>query len=836
MPSPADSHTLSPEDLRAAVPPVAGEGLCPGLEAPLTVYRDAHGIPHLRASSEHDAWFGQGFVTAQDRLWQMEYDRRRAAGRWAEVVGREALEGDLQMRRFRIPRYMAAVLPGLAPTTRAMLEAYAAGVNAFIEDSQKRGRPLGIEFGLTGIEPEPWRAEDSLAVFCVRHILMGVWEAKVWRVRLAQALGPEGAAAFYPGYEPGQVVMAPPGGRYGGALLNAAQTLAEGLSHLTFLKHGTEDGSNNWVVGGAHTASGKPLLAGDPHRALDVPNVYYQNHVACGEFDVIGFSFPGVPGFPHFAHNARVAWGITHGNADYQDLFIERFERTPAAGQPPRYRFQGQWLTAEHASETVAVRGESPVTIDTWATRHGPVIAGGPAARPENGAGNPSAGAKDATGDSAAVPRDGAYSAALAFGYTALEAPNGTLDAMREMVFSQDADQLEAALESWVDPVNNLVYFDLDGDFGYRTRGTVPVRHAANAWLPVPGWSGEHEWRGRVPFGEMPNLRNPARGFAVTANNRITDEHYPHYIGHEYAPGFRAERIETRLAEAIAEGEATGEATGGGLDVAAMTAIQADVNSIPAEAFRPLYGGIQPRNETEARALELLKRWDCRVAGDSPGPAIFAALRKHLVLGLLRPRLGNSLMAALGAAPDRGANGLLTRTQARLHVMIASGDATLLPEGESWDAMLGNALSKAVEELTGSMGDDPAQWRWEREHHTAAAHLLSGLFPEAAALLDPPAISMDGDGDTVQAGGYVLTQDFRARFISVARYVFDGGDWERSVWIVPAGVSGHPGSAHYADQLPLYANHRTVPMHYGWERIAEAAREDGGGVMTLTPA
>ncbi|MEE8436084.1 MAG: penicillin acylase family protein [bacterium] len=824
MPSPADPQTLSPQDLRAAVPPVAGEASCPGLEAPLTVYRDAQGIPHLRAASEHDAWFGQGFVTAQDRLWQMEYDRRRAAGRWAEVVGREALEGDLQMRRFRISRYMAAVLPALAPNTRAMLEAYAAGVNAFIGNRGRRGQSLGIEFDLTGIAPEPWVAEDSLAVFCVRHILMGVWEAKVWRVRLAQALGPEEAAAFYPGYAPGQVVMVPPGGRHGGGLLNAAKTLAEGLSHLTFLKHGTADGSNNWVVGGAHTASGKPLLAGDPHRALDVPNVYYQNHVACGEFDVIGFSFPGVPGFPHFAHNARVAWGITHGNADTQDLFIERFEPAPVAGQPPRYQFQGQWLTPEHASETVAVRGESDVTIDTWATRHGPVIAGGPGAGP-----------KDAAGDPSAVHENGEHPQALAFGYTALEAPNGTFDAIREMVLARDAGQLEAALESWVDPVNNLVYFDLDGNFGYRTRGAVPVRDAANTWLPVPGWSGEHEWRGRVPFGEMPNLRNPKRGFAVTANNRITDEHYPHFIGHEYAPGFRAERIESRLAEAIA--------AGGALDVAAMTAIQADVNSVPAEAFRPLYGRIQPRHETAARALELLAGWDCRVGSDSPGPAIFAALRKHLVLGLLRPRLGGDLMAALGAAPDRGANGLLTRTQARLHTLIASDDTTLLPAGESWDAMLEEALSKAVEELSGLMGDDPAQWRWEREHHTAAAHLLSGLFPQAAPLLDPPAISMDGDGDTVQAGGYTLTQDFRARFISVARYVFDGGDWERSVWIVPGGVSGHPGSPHYADQLPLYAEHRTVPMHYGWERIAteaSEARESGGdgdswSIMRLSP-
>ena len=796
MPSP-----LTSADLAAAVPPVSGEVTCPGLEGPVTVFRDDFGIPHVRAASEHDAWFGQGYATAQDRLWQMEVDRRRAAGRWAEVVGRAALAGDLQMRRFRLVARLPVLIEALEPETRDMLAAYAAGVNAFIATaSNATPGPLGIEFQLTGLRPDPWRPEDSLAVFLVRHILMGTWEAKVWRARLLHALGPERTAAFYPGYGSDDPLIVPPGGTYRGPPSDAAEALSAGLAHLTFLRHGIEDGSNNWVLDGARTASGAPLLAGDPHRALDAPNVYYQNHVACPGFDAIGFSFPGVPGFPHFAHNAHVAWGITHASADTQDLFVERFDRS----DPPRYQYRGRWLEAERALESVAVRGEDPVPCETWSTRHGPVIAGD--ARRVDGSGDQAGGGLNGGG-------------VLAFAYPALEAPNGTLDAVRKMVLAQNADQLEAALAGWVDPVNNLVYFDRDGQTGYRTRGALPVRHGDNAWIPVPGWDGEHDWSGRVPFAEMPRVRNPPGGVVVTANNRIVDENWPHYLAHEFAPGFRAQRIQARL-----EGVS-------GLTVEDMAAIQGDITSLPAAAFRPLYARIDPPDAACERALALLAQWDGQVEAGAPGPLVFAALRKHIVLGLLAPQLGPGLLADLLAATDRGALGLIIRTQARLHHLIAGDDRSILPPGESWPALLSRALGAAVAELTSLLGPDPDQWRWEIEHHTAAVHTLSGAYPEAAPLLDPPVIPMGGDGDTVQAAGVHATLDYRARFISVARYIFDGADWERSRWIVPGGASGHPGSPHCADQLPLYARHATVPMTFRWNTLAAQA----AAVLTLHP-
>lgn len=777
------ASTLTPEALQAALPDFRHPHRLRGLEGSVTIHRDAHGIAHARAGSEHDAFFAQGFLHAQDRLWHMEMDRRRAYGRWAEALGPDALPEDRMMRRFRIGPALPAILAGLQPATRAMLEAYAHGVNAWLEQA----KALPVEFALTDITPQPWLPLDSLAVFCVRHILMGVWESKLWRARMLEAMGPEKVAAFHPGYTPGQLVIVPPGGRFGGAPLHAMEQLKEALGHLTYLRHGTEDGSNNWVVGGARTASGKPLLAGDPHRALDVPNVYYQNHVACDAFDVIGFSFPGVPGFPHFAHNARVAWAITHGSADYQDLYIERFDQA----DPTRYEYQGQWQTARHDTEQIQVRGAAAETLETWETLHGPIVSGNPA-----------------------------EGTALAFRYTALQAPNGTLDAVRAMLLAHDADALEAALRTWVDPVNNVVYCDVEGDFGYRTRGQLPVRSEANAWLPVPGWTGEHEWSGTVPFEAMPAVRNPDCGFALTANQRIVDETYPHYIGLDFAPGFRAERIHAHLSSLT------------GATIEDMAAIHADVVSVPGLVFRALCDRVQPPDAAATQALALLQAWDGRVTQEATAPTLFATWRKHILLRIFTPQIEPKLLHDILTALDRGANGLLTRTQARLHDLIAADDCSVLPTGERWEPLLATALGDAVGELSERLGPDPAQWQWVREHHTAAVHPLAGAFPEAAPLLNPPPIRMGGDGDTVQAGGYYVAQDLRSRFISVARYTFDVADWNNSRWIVPGGVSGHPGSPHYQDQAPLYEAHRTIAMTYDWDALAREAQ----ATQQLSPA
>lgn len=762
---------------RAALPDLKRPLSLAGLDAPVTVYRDRWGIPHVRARTPHDAWFGQGFATAQDRMAQLDYDRRRAAGRWAEVAGPAALPADRQARRFQIPRAAEEQIVRLAPRTRAMLDAYAAGVNAFLDGCRRAGRPPSFECTLTGVLPEPWSAVDCIAVFLVRHILMGGWEGKVWRARLLAQFGPERMAALMPGYEPGRLVIVPPDARYDGPTLDALAALAHGLSHLTHLKEWVDQGSNNWVVGGARTRSGKPLLAGDPHRALDVPNVYYQNHIACRGFDVAGLSFPGVPGFPHFGHNARTAWCVTHAEADYQDLYIERFN--PA--HPHQYEIEGRWKEAEVTRSPIHVRGGATVMVEVARTRHGPIVAGD--------------------------PRRGT---ALALAYTGTQPDNRTFDAIHDLHTVRSADELEETQRLWSDPVNNLLYADVDGQFGYRARGRLPIRAEANALLPVPGWGGAHEWRGDIPFAEMPSIRSPAVGYVYTANNRIPAAGYPHHIGHDYLPGFRAERLHRLLKD------------GRDLTVADMARIHADVTSVPAGEWRALWPRVGAAGEQERKALDLLRAWDCRVTRDSGAAAVFHAFRAEVLRRVLPPLLG-PLTDNLFRAVDRGGNGFLRDLLARLHHEAAESSATLLSPGLTWEGVLADALTAAVRRLAASLGPDPALWRWDSLHRTGPRHPLSAAFPAAAPLLDPRPLAMGGDMDTVQAGGFYPMQTLRAHLISVARYVFDLGDWERSTWIVPGGASGHPASPHAQDQAPLYEAHGTIPMLYGWKRIAQEA-------------
>lgn len=764
---------ITEEQLRATLPDTETTLQLPGLEHEVEVFRDSYGIPHVRARSEHDAFMGQGLVHAQDRMWQMEYDRRRAYGTTSELLGSSGLVQDRQMRRFQIRRGLEGDYTALSTGARAMLDAFAEGVNAFLE-----ANPLpAVEFELLNARPAPWRALDCLAVLKVRHILMGLWESKIWRARMVNALGPEKTAALHPGYPEGQLLIVPPGQRFEGPLLDGMAELAAGSEQLGFMREGIDAGSNNWVVGGGKTASGLPLLAGDPHRGLDVPNVYYQNHAACEAFDVVGFSFPGVPGFPHFAHNAHVAWCITHGQADYQDMFIEQFD----PDDPSRVRFKEQWEPVERWSEMLEVKDGKPEEIELCSTHHGPIIVGDPAS-----------------------------GWALAFRYTAMAAPNRTVDAMHAMLSCKNADELEQSQRSWVDPVNNLLYCDVHGAFGYRTRGELPLRSMANAWLPVPGWTGEHEWEGCVPFEEMPALRNPEAGYAYSANNRIVDEHYPHYIALDFAPGFRAERINALLSE------------GSAMRVEDMGRIHADVVSLPAQAFQALYGQITPADEASARALELLKGWDCRSTRDAAAPLIFAAFRTQLLEQVLHGLLGPLAAEALRDR-GRGAGGFVRRVLSRLHMAISQGDSPLRPPGANWPDLMSGALAKAVKQLQEIMPSEMEQWRWDTLHHTGARHLLSGAFPQAASLLDPPPIPMAGDGDTVQAGSFGGAGGFEVDSMSVARYAFDPSDWDRSTWVIPGGASGHPGSPHYADQIGLFTELRMHPMLYGWEVIAREA-------------
>ncbi len=774
-------HTpITGDDLEAALPDTSSSFKLTGLEKPVEIFRDSYGIPHVKAESTRDAFFGQGFSTAQDRLWHMDYDRHRAYGRCAELTGAEAVEADKLMRRLRIAANAEADYEVTSDAARAMLEAYASGVNAFIESTKS----LPIEYKILGIEPEPWTPLDCLAVYEVRHILMGTHGEKLWRGLLLAHLGPQKTAELHPGYPEGGLMIVPPGAEYPGPAVSAMEELRRGAAAVNPLKE-FESGSNSWALSGKRTATGKPFVCGDAHRALDTPNAYYPCHIACPDFDATGLAFPGVPGFNHYGHNGRTVWCVTHACADYQDLYVERFK----PDDPGRYEFRGEWKEAERYRETIEVRDGDPVEIEVTVTHHGLVISGDPS-----------------------------HGYGLAFKHTGTASGTNWADALLAQLEAGTAQEQEDSMRSWVHPCNNYVFADVEGNIGYLTRGKIPIRSKMNRWIPVPGWTGEHEWEGVVPFEALPRLRNPESGFIVTANNRIVAEDEPYFIGMDYMPDCRARSIYRRVVDMY------------GATINDMPSIHAERTSIPAQGFIHLLREVEPLDELSAKAKEMLVAWDGLMDRELVEPTVYSAFSDTLTRMVLEPILG-PLTAAAFESSDRGAPRHVARIKADLPRMIETGDRRFLPQGVEWKSMMAQALSKGVIFLNEQLGGTPfgEQWKWGAVHKTRPQHTLSAAFPNLAGLLDPPSISVHGNSDTPLQGGY--SDPFTVSAVSVNRYVFDLHDLSNSRWVIPLGASGHPGSPHYADQAESWANIELIPMLYDWDAI----REDAESNQRLSP-
>ena len=458
-----------------------------------TIYRDRWSIPHIYAENAHDAFFAQGYATAQDRLWQMDFDRLRCLGRAAEYLGNSAIIEDTLMRRRDFETISLADYDLCSTEAKTALDAYTHGVNAFINSDN----PLPYEYQLLDTEPELWQPWHCIVVYKVRNSAEGSFQSKLWRAKLAAEIGPENAAKLSPGYQQGMYLTVPPSVVYDGPAENAVDELRAAVNATAPLRE-IDGGSNGWAVSGDLTASGIPMVGGDSHRGLEVPNVYYQVHMRSDEFDVLGHSVPGMPMVMHFAHNRHVAWGMTHGGVDTQDLFVEQLRRTDQSAQ---YLFKGEWLPAEFSREQLNVRGDEPQTIEVVKTHHGPIISGSP---------------DDGWGIALADPGSNDATPWI----------DATLDAMK----CKNADEFEQALSRWTDRVNNYPYADIHGNFGYALKGRIPIRNAVNGWGPVEGWTGENEWQGYIPDDELPRSRNPETGWVVTCNQRVVGEDYPYFL------------------------------------------------------------------------------------------------------------------------------------------------------------------------------------------------------------------------------------------------------------------------------------------------------------------
>lgn len=756
-------------DPMASIPQMDGTLKVAGLTAAVTIYRDAYGIAHVRAANELDAWFGQGYAAAQDRLWQMEMDRRRASGRWAEVAGAgaryagtPALKADILARRLRLHDAAKTDVAAMSAGTKAMFEAYARGVNAFIES----GQPLPIEYELTGSKPEAWEPWHSAAIFKVRHVLMGPWQQKIAAAALLVKAGPAGFPKLDQRSPLESAVIVPPGGKVARLFEMAEDEIREAAEVLGFMSD-IDAGSNSWAVHGSRTTTGKPVLCNDSHRALDVPNAYWQVNVACPEFNVVGATFAGVPGFPHFGNNGDVAWNITHTSADYQDLYVEEFD--PAS---LRYRTPAGWRDVERREETISVRGGDPVAIETFVTRHGPVVHGD--------------------------PRSGH---ALSLRYTATDQPCRAFEVLRPMLDAKTVEELFDSQQGWVDPVNNLVAADTSGNIGYQTRGRIPVRNTAAARIiPAPGWVDDHEWQGDVPFASLPRSVNPPEGYIATANQRVIDGDEP-YIGSHFATPGRA----NRLVELLGNGDV--------LSPEQIIGFQGDTTSVYAKAWVRLLQRHGEFTGAAEQARAMLAGWDGNLLPDSAPALLYAYFRRHVTRRMFEPIVGPEMYQEMTAGGSAALVRLLTTylgsVAAQLETKFAAGD----PNGTPWQELLPAVCAEAWQSATERYGGDPAAWRWDRDHGTGSKHPLSWEFPEHAGLLDPPRAMVGGDSDCLQCAGYGWSgaNDFVITGLSVYRQAVDYTQPERGTFVVPAGVSGLPGTPHYTDQLEHWRVHERVP-------------------------
>ncbi|MGY2083748.1 penicillin acylase family protein [Blastococcus sp. SYSU DS0539] len=745
-----------------------------GLADDVEIHRDEWGIPHVRARSSDDLFFAQGYVHAQDRLFQMDAARRKMEGRWAEWVGPEGVAADVLARRLGVPAACRRDYDVLAAEAREMLTAYAAGVNAYLGGVDR----LPLEYGLLDVEPERWEPWHSIAAMRQRGYLMGSVWFKLWRAAALRAIGP-GEVGLLRYDDGGTDRLCIPPGADAQRWVALLETLAPAIEAVAGLAgpDATGGGSNNWAVSGTRTSTGRPLLAGDPHRAFEMPGMYTQTHLACDQFDAIGLTVPGVPAFPHFAHNGSVAWSVTHAFADIHDLYVEQF-----ASDGSRYRFQDGWRPTRTRSERILVEGGDPVDVRVVETHHGPVVAGDPA--------------------------DGA---ALTLRSVQFAETDRSFDCLLPMLRSRTSAELFEACRGWGLIDHNLVAADTAGSIGHLVRAVVPKRPRLNGWLPVPGWTGEYEWDGMIPWESMPRTSDPARGYIVTANNRVVaDSGEGDYLMTDCHPSYRARRVEERLA-------GLPEAT-----VEDMRDIHGDVRSLSAPVFQRALAATEVPDDRCADLRDLIVGWDAELSATSVAASAYTSFRWALA-EVLTERSGLDRAAAdplVVALPP----GVDVRNQLwwTLPGLLRADDTSLLG-GWTWE----QAIIEALGRTAALVEAEP----WGQRHPATMVHPLASAFPGAAGRLAPPGAAVGGDNDTVLANGCLSASGTRAVYGAVARYVFDVGAWDNSSWVVLTGASGDPDDEHYLDQHRSWAACEMVPMRYDWPTIASL-----GQLAVLRPA
>ncbi len=748
-------------------PRETGERRVPGLDGAVSIERDAHGVPTVRATSTADALYGLGYAHAADRLWQMEFQRRIGSGRLAEVLGPAAVEKDKFLRTIGFRRAAEAAWPALSPRTQELMAAYSSGVNGYL--ATDGARP--VEFRILRVKPEPFTPIDSLTwAKLMAWDLAGNASDEIRRARLTAAVGAERAREFLPLAPPRPTILldeeweaeagAPAQGSAAAASpaepWAALQQIFARLEPLAF--NGPEIGSNSWVVAGSRTKSGRPMLANDPHLGLRAPSVWYLARLEAPGLSVAGATLPGIPGII-IGHNDRIAWGLTSVEPDVEDLYLEQTD--PA--DPSRYRFQSKWRSFEKHTERIPVRGAPEVSLEVRTSVHGPIVTD-------------------------LYEGAGTLGRPVALRWTGLDPGDTTAEAFLGFDHAKDWAEFLAAAARLKAPAQNLVYADVDGHIGYSASGIIPIRPRSDGLLPVSG-EGDDEWQGYVPFGKLPRVFDPARGFIATANNRVVSGRYPWPLAVDWPEPYRADRITKRILSA------------GKLGRDEMAAIQLDRHSEQADELLPLLLTTEPADAVSRDALARLSAWDHVFSPDSVAASIYAAWYTALS-AMPRDELAP---LAPGAVRSRFLIDALSRESTWC-------DDIATPKKESCGDFKTSTLSMAVADLTGRFGPNPAAWRWERLHRARFPH---GVFDAVSALR--PFFSLEtgqgGDASTVNVGAYRRDGTYVMSDGPSYRQIVDLADASRSVFVHTTGQSGNVFARRYRDLLPLWRRGEYLPMN-----------------------
>ena len=726
-----------------------------GLHGDVEIIRDSWGVPYIYAGNEEDLFFAQGYVQAQDRLWQMELYRRMGKGSLSEIFGETTLDMDKFTRTIGLSRCAGESCRLLDGHLQTILVSYSNGVNEFIK---RNNSGLPIEFTLLGFKPAEWTPIDSITVANLVAWNLGKnWEVELLRGRLVQKLGVSNANRLLAAYPEDSPQIIPPE-----LLSNPLGDMVARRLHII----SDMEGSNSWVVDGSKTVTGKPLLANDPHLSVMMPSIWYEMGLHGGEIDVAGACIPGCP-LIIIGRNNSISWGITNLPADTQDLFMEKVNTSNNL----QYEYKGHWMDMEYIDEQITVRGRSnPERLRVKITKHGPLL-------------------------NSAIE---GLEQPLALQWTG-NCHSNLLKSVYLLDKASNWSEFHEALRYWDAPSQNIIYADKDGNIGYQSTGLIPMRGRGMGLVPSPGWNGEYDWIGFIPYEELPSVINPEQHFIVTANNRVTSDNLTHFIAYDWSPPFRAQRI-VNLIKSKEK-----------MTVEDFEQFQSDVYDIPASMIAPYFLDIKVNTEVEKHAQEILRSWDFFDRAESPAPAILHLAYVKLLENTLKDKLGDKLfrdyVRAMGGSGD-------------VHVIFMLG---ILKDNDSeWfydaqygsdstrDTVLTKSFREAIDELSSRFGPNPMKWKWGDLHETCFEHPL-GRIPVIGLVFNRGPVSTPGSRYTVNVAAFDYDKPFRVTAIPSYRQIIDWGRPDVSLSMHSTGQSGMAFSPHYGDMIQSWLQ---VKYHY----------------------